>query len=296
MSKNIFFSIFLAVLFTVLLSACNKEDEEIGILVSGVTLELPTSTLVDGALIINESIILTVTIQPNNAFNQSVIWRSSNEIVATVDNNGRVTAKSPGSATITVTTMDGGFTASLDITVKIPVVPVTGISLNKNILPLFVDDTETLIASVAPDNATNQTVIWTSSNETVATVTNNGKVTAKMPGTATITVTTEDGGKTASCDITVAIVQVTGVTLNRSTLTMNESTSSILIATILPENATDKSVTWTSSNKKVATINSQGVVKGESSGTATITVATQDGNKTATCIVTVQPCGCGLGW
>jgi len=287
---NRFFIIATTAAMAILFASCCKDQDDIPIPVSGVTFDIPASTLE-----VDKSITLAVTIQPDNAFNQSVIWRSNNEAVATVDNNGTVTAKSTGSTTITVTTVDGGFTASLDITVKMPVVPVTGISLNKLTLSFVEGDSETLIASVSPENATNQTVTWTSSNETVATVTNNGKVTAKAPGTATITATTEDGEKTASCVVTVAapIVQVTGVTLNRSTLTMNESTSSILIATILPENATNKTVTWTSSNRYVVSVNNQGVVKGESSGTATITVTTQDGNKTATCVITVQPCGCG---
>jgi len=288
---NRFFIIALIMAIAILFANCSKDQEDIS--VSGVTLDIPVAILD-----VDKTITLTATIQPADAFNQTITWTSSNVSVASIDNNGTVTAKAPGAATITVTTQDGGFTASCDITVKTPVIPVAGITLNKLTLSFVEGDFETLIASVSPDNATNQTVKWTSSNETVATVTNNGKVTAKAPGTATITVTTEDGGKTASCVVTVAapIVQVTGVTLNRTTLTLDEGKSFTLIATILPNNATNKTVTWTSSNKKVATIDSQGIVKGESSGTATITVTTQDSNKTATCVVTVQPCGCGFGW
>jgi len=275
----------------ILFANCSKDQEDIS--VSGVTLDIPAAILD-----VEKTITLTATIQPADAFNHTITWASSNVSVASIDNNGTVIAKAPGAATITVTTQDGGFTASCDITVKTPAIPVAGITLNKLTLSFVEGDSETLIASVSPDNATNQTVKWTSSNETVATVSSEGKVTAKAPGTATITVITEDGGKTASCVVTVAapIVQVTGVTLNRTTFTLDEGKSFTLIATILPENATNKTVTWTSSNKNVASVDNQGIVRGISSGTATITVTTQDSNKTATCVVTVQPCGCGFGW
>jgi len=288
MSKNIFYAIYIIVISTLLFSACRKEI----IPVSGITLDLPAITLV-----VDTTITLTATIQPVDAFNQAITWTSNNITVATVDQDGIVTAKAPGTATITVTTQDGGFTASCEITIKTPVISVSDISLNKNTLFLIRDDpknnTEILIATISPENATNQIIIWTSSNETVATVSSEGKVTAKAPGTATIIATTEDGGKTASCAVTVTIVQVTEVTLNRTAFTLDEGKSFTLIATVSPINSTNKTVTWTSSNKNVASVDNQGVVRGISSGTATITVTTQDGNKTATCVITVQPCGCG---
>lgn len=165
------------------------------------------------------------------------------------------------------------------------IVNVTGVTLNKETTSIFVGDTETLTATVAPDNATNKAVTWSSSNENVATVAN-GVVTGVAAGTATITVTTEDGEKTASCVVTVSPVTVTGVTLDKTEISLEKGGTTALTATVEPSNATNKIVTWTSSDNAVATV-VDGIVTAESAGEATITVTTEDGNKTATCVVTV---------
>ena len=146
---------------------------------------------------------LTATITPNNASNKSVTWNSSNPSVATVE-NGVVTAVSAGTATITVTTVDQSKTATCEVTVTAATVSVTGVTLNKTSTSLYVGDTETLTATVAPDNATNKNVTWSSDDTSVATVDASGLVTAVSAGTATITVTTEDGAKTATCTVTVS--------------------------------------------------------------------------------------------
>ena len=148
-----------------------------------------------------ETLIPTIT--PDNATDKSVTWESSDTNIATVDTNGVVTAVAPGTATITVTTVDGGYKDTCPVTVTAAPVPVTGVSLNKDSLALGVGDSETLTATVKPEDATNKAVTWTSSNSTVATVDQNGVVTAVAPGTATITVTTVDGGFTAICTVTV---------------------------------------------------------------------------------------------
>jgi uncharacterized protein YjdB len=118
-------------------------------------------------------------------------------------------------------------------------------------------------------------------------------VTAKALGTATITVTTEDGSKTASCTVTVQNVAVTGVSLDKSTLTLVVGSYATLTATVLPENATNKNVSWKTSNQSVVSVssggaNGGGVIYANAVGTATITVTTQDGSKKATCTVTVN--------
>ena len=152
----------------------------------------------------DETGTLTATVEPSNATNKNVTWESSNTSVATVDATGKVTAVSAGTANITVTAQgDSTKSASCTVTVTAATVPVTGVSLNKDSLALGVGDSETLTATVKPEDATNQAVTWTSSNSTVATVDQNGVVTAVAPGTATITVTTADGGFTATCAVTV---------------------------------------------------------------------------------------------
>ena len=167
---------------------------------------------------------------------------------------------------------------------------VTGVSLDKTSLNLNPGKEGTLTATITPSNATNQNVTWESSDTKVATV-DNGLVTAVAEGTATITVTTADGGKTATCEVTVtqpAKTPVTSVTLDKTSLTLDVGGSDTLAVTVKPDNATNKAVTWSTSNKNVATVNN-GVVTAVGAGTATITAAASDGSgKTATCEVTVN--------
>ncbi|MGI6653008.1 MAG: Ig-like domain-containing protein [Christensenellales bacterium] len=170
--------------------------------------------------------------------------------------------------------------------------PVTGVSLNKTTLTLLVGNSETLTATVAPENATHKDVTWSSDDETVATVDNSGKVTAVAPGTATITVKTTDGEKTATCTVTVnaATVAVTDVSLNKTATSLVVGGTEALQATIEPATATNQNVTWSSDKPAIATVDN-GVVTAISVGQATITVKTDDGNKTATCTVTVSAAG-----
>ena len=180
-------------------ASCTVTVTAAAVPVTGVTLN-KTST----SLYVGDTETLTPTITPDNATNKNVTWSSDNEGVATVDATGKVTAVSAGTATITVTTEDGTKTASCTVTVT---VPVTGVTLSQTQASLYYNrtpNTLTLTATVAPDNATNKDVTWTSSDSTVATVDQNGLVTALARGTAVITATTADGGKTASCTVTVS--------------------------------------------------------------------------------------------
>ncbi|HHY27230.1 MAG TPA: hypothetical protein GX523_10920 [Desulfitobacterium dehalogenans] len=169
---------------------------------------------------------------------------------------------------------------------------VSAIILKKRMF-LNVGDSATLAVKIAPYKA-NQKVTWKSSNTAVATVDANGKVVGIKAGTAYVTATTEDGSKSATCRVTVANSQgtekisVTGVTLNQSTMNLSAGGSTgTLTANVFPSDATNKNVTWTSSNLNVATVNSQGVVTPLTPGVATITVTTVDGLKTAHCTVNV---------
>jgi len=167
--------------------------------VTGVTLDPSSATLEIG-----QSTQLTETVSPANADDKSISWSSDNTSVATVDANGLVTAVAAGSATITVTTVDGSFTATSDITVNAPApISVTGVTLDQNSLNLSVGGSADLTETVNPSNADNKTVSWDSDNTAVATVNSSGLVTAVAAGSATITVTTADGGFTATSAVTV---------------------------------------------------------------------------------------------
>lgn len=169
-------------------------------------------------------------------------------------------------------------------------VAVEGVSLNKSSLSLVQDASETLIATVTPNNATDKSVTWTSSNPGVATVDSTGKVTAVAAGSTTITVKTTDGEFTATCTVSVtAKVPVTGVSVSPTSKTLNKGETVTLTATVSPSTATNKNVTWSSNNTSIATVDSTGKVTGIAAGTATITVTTADGGKTATSTITVNP-------
>jgi len=162
--------------------------------------------------------------------------------------------------------------------------------LDKTADTLYIGDTLRLIATIAPAIATNKTVNWMSTDHTVATVDNNGKVTPVSAGTTDIyAISAQNPEKTAFCTVTVGI-PVSSITLNKTADTLVISQTLQLTATVLPTNAFDKTVTWMSSNPAVATVNN-GNVTAVSAGTATITASThttQNGNKTATCTVTVN--------
>ena len=174
------------------------DNETTTVDVEKVSLNKSATTLTEG-----ESETLTATITPSNATgDKTVKWSSSNEAVATVDSNGKVTAKKAGTAVITATSSNGK-TAGCTVTVKQKEIAITGISLNKSTTSLTEGESETLTATITPSNATgDKTVKWSSSNEAVATVDSNGKVTAKKAGTAVITATSSNG-KTAGCTVTV---------------------------------------------------------------------------------------------
>ena len=175
--------------------------------------------------------------------------------------------------------------------VEIPKVAVSGITLNNSTLSLTTGQNFTLQAMLSPSNATNKEVTWESSDAGVAAVSKDGVVTAKKAGKATIVAKAADeSGKYASCVVTVTEVkkEVTGVTLNKSSLNLGVGGSEVLSATVLPADATNKQVTWLSSTPSVATVSQSGVVTGVKEGTTQISVITADGSKTAICSVTVS--------
>lgn len=233
---------------------------------------------------------LVATILPADATNTSMVWTSSDKSVALVNSNGRVTALSAGTATITVTSVNGGYTASCKVTViEEEVVKVTGVSLDKISMTLERDQTAKLVATVKPSNSKNKKVSWSSSNLDVVEVDENGKLTAIAPGTAIITVTTDEGGYMSTCAITVskAKVKVTGISLDRTFITLDKGNSTQLMAGVLPVNANNNKINWTSSNSNIVTVDENGKLTAVGFGDVVITATTEEGGYSKKCMVTV---------
>jgi hypothetical protein len=177
-----------------------------------------------------------------------------------------------------------------------PMISVTGVTLDKTTLDIPVGYTGTLTATLEPENPNDPTVFWTTSNAGVASITGAGRtvtINGLTVGTATITVRTQDGNFTKTCAVNVQNVAVTGVTLSPKTLTLGQGRTGQLLASIVPPTATNKAVTWESSNPSVATVTGSGLTGTllgmGSSGTTTITVRTAQGDYTDTCTVTAAP-------
>ena len=256
-------------------AVCKVTVEKKFVPVSSVKLDKPSLDLVKG-----ESVTLVATVLPSDATDPSVAWTSSDEAVASVDNAGKVTAVGGGSAVISAKA--GDITATCAVTVT---VPVEGVEIDPASLTLEVEESEVLVAKVLPEDATDKSVSWSSSNTSVAKVDKDGKLSALKIGTATITV--KASGHTATCEVTVKekSIHVTSVTLNKTTASIEKGNFIFLVATVMPYNATDKTVTWTSSDDSVASVNESGKVSGLKGGKAVIS-ATAD-KVTATCEVTV---------
>lgn len=264
-----------------IVSCKGKETEEIT--VSSVTVTPDRMEITEG-----ESSKLTAKISPAAASDRTVTWTSSNKAVATVDGSGNVQGLKAGTATITATAE--GKSGKCAVTVKEKTVNVTEVSLDNQELTLTEGENETLKATVKPDNATNKKVTWKSDNADIASVDKSGKVTALKAGEATVTVTTEDGGKTAICKVTVKSknVPVTGVEVNPWAVTLSVGGTTKLSYTIKPADATNQNVKWESDTPSVATVDSEGNVKGIAAGTAKISVTTEDGGFKSYCTITVK--------
>ncbi|MBR0300811.1 MAG: Ig-like domain-containing protein [Bacteroidales bacterium] len=191
-------------------------------------------------------------------------------------------------------TSSGHQVSSVDRIYGIPVRPIyrevaaTGVFISSTSLALDYGEEASLTAIVLPASATNRNVIWSSSDPSIVSVTQEGALTAVGIGTATVTVTTEDGGYTGSCSVTVTGISVESVSLDHTILTIAKDATAQLTATVLPENASNPAVTWSSSDETIATVSEDGIVTGIKAGSATITVTTEDGNKTTSCQVTVE--------
>ena len=241
-------------------------------------------TVVDGGVKLDKTeayinkgktLTLKATVTPSTLTDKSVTWKSSNTAVATVSTAGKVKGVKAGTATITCTSKATGFSATCKVTVGY-------VKLDKTEAAVEKGKTLTLTPTVYPSTLTDKSVTWKSSNTKVATVSTAGKVKGIKAGTATITCTSNATGLKTTCTVTVGYVK-----LDKTTASVKVGKSVTLTATVYPSTLTDKSVTWKSSNTKVATVTSAGKVKGVKAGTVTITCTSTATGLSTTCKVTV---------
>lgn len=237
-------------------------------LATSITIDNTEAVMTEG-----ETLQLTATVLPEDATDKSVTWSSNDETVATVNDNGLVTAIAPGTATITVTTVDGtAITATCEITVR---QLVTSLTLNPTSAEMIVGETLQLSATALPENATDKSVTWQTGNDAVATVDATGKVTAVGPGTATITASTVDGTNlSASCEVTVSEPAMCPLLeLNEKAVRLQPTnTCQLAVTTVGAGN-----VNWTSSDPTIASVDDNGVVTALKDGIAIITATTGNG-------------------
>ncbi len=236
---------------------------------------------------------LNYKIKPDNATNRDVVWESSNPNIVSIDpRTGKIQVKGEGSVFITIRTKNGNYSDSLQLKVLGNTsnrVPVQSITFNQSNLKLDLNgaNTQALNFSIAPSNATNQNISWKSQDDDIATVDDNGRVIAKSVGRTKIIAITQDGGKTAICEVQVIDshqpdIKVTDITIQANNLTLEQGQRKMIVPTIAPVNASDKSILWTSSNPDVAEVTETGTIIAKSAGTSTITATARDGSGVTT--------------
>ena len=294
---------FLAVITTAVLLSLTSCDLSISRPVSSVSSATPTVTDTSGNPTSGNpsSEVPTsetpTSVDPTSESTQPTVPTSESTSESTSSGSSTTSSSSSTNPTSTGTSEQPTSTGtseqptSTGTTTSTPIVSVTSVSLNVQQIEIDPYGSYDLVPTVLPENATNRTVRWSSSNPSVAVIDSNGHVIGLTSGTSVITVTTNDGNKTAQCNVTVRTVShtvaVTGVTLDKTAYSLALNSSLKLNATVLPSNATNKGISWSSSNNTVAAVDAVGNVSALAVGTSDITVVTADGNKTAVCKITV---------
>ena len=275
-----------------LVSCAPSETEVKSVEVSSVTLNITEYFFTDE----HDYLQLNAVVYPLNATDKTVFWSSSDPAVATVDAMGTVRPVNDGQALITARSADGSVVAGCEIQVGL-IYPVGGIVMNTNQLSFEdLEDTAQLFYTILPLNATNKNVVWSTSNPAVAIVDENGNVTLAGDGQTTITVTTEDGGFSASCNVAVnTVVPMEDVNFDISSFTFKKESDVLVLTPVWePIDTTERGLTWSSSDPSVATVDEvTGVVTALKNGTTVIKAVTDNGLKNAVCTVTVDfpiPC------
>jgi uncharacterized protein YjdB/pimeloyl-ACP methyl ester carboxylesterase len=228
---------------------------------------------------VDSTIQFRATPTPENPTTFNPVWSSSADTVATVSTTGLVTGVSAGTTTITVTA--GGISKTAEVTVENYVVDITAITLTPTVAEIYVDSTIQFRATPTPENPTTFNPVWSSSAETVATVSATGLVTGVSAGTATITVTAGGISKTAEVTVRNYVVDITDITLTPAAAKVWTNGTIQLAASPVPQNSTEFNPVWSSGDNTVATVSPSGLVRGISAGTTTITVTSGGISKTA---------------
>lgn len=267
----------------------SKSINVIAKIASSITLNRTSAELIEG-----ETLTLMATIKPETAIEKGVVWQSSNNTIATVK-DGVVTAHKVGNAIITATTIDGSNLSAI-CSIKVNPILATSITLNTTSASLKVGESLTLTCEIQPNNATYKSVQWSSSNTSIASI-SNGIVTAISPGSCVIKARTTDGSNLEStCVISVASIPVSTISFDNESIDLLVGEEKAIVASVYPKNATNPSLTWTSSNGNVVTV-SNGKVKAVGAGNAAVSARTTDGSDiTATCSVTVRKHSQTIEW
>lgn len=254
-------------------------------LVTAIFLDYNSYTLIAG-----ENLQILANIQPAFASTKDVEWSSSDPAIASVSANGLVSAIAPGDVIITCSAVDGsGVTATCNI--KVQGIPVTGITLSRTSASLKMGETVSLSAIVAPANASDKSIVWTSSNSNIAPVDQKGAVTAVLVGNATIYATSASNPDVnAQCSINVVPTPVSSIVLTPTSISLQVGESASVSANVSPATATNKEITWSSINSSIAKVDKDGNIVAKSFGSTQIRATANDGSGvSATCTVTVIP-------
>ncbi|MDA3881917.1 MAG: Ig-like domain-containing protein [Bacteroidales bacterium] len=235
---------------------------------------------------VNTTQTINVTFDPENTTAREIEWSTSNVNLATVNDLGQITALQPGTVIFTATTSND---ISQEISIVVRPIETESISLNTTAVNIRISENQQLIASIYPENTTDKTITWTSADTSIATVNNSGKILGKSIGTTGITATTANG-KTATCNVTVRLntISVDEVIISQDFIDMFPDASHQVSAEIVPDNATNKTIVWSSNKISVATVDQNGVITSVSPGTALV-IATASNGIADTCTVTVMP-------
>jgi len=266
-------------------TAANGMTASMSVTVAPIRVENAVLSLPSTVLHVGDVRMIDIDITPTNATNQTIMWSSSSDAVS-VDAEGRVRANRLGVATITATIDGQQFSISVDVR---PIL-VTDITLVPNEAAIVMGNTRRIHIGFEPHNAVNANFVWSTSAASIATVDAEGLVTARGIGTAIITARTLDGTVAATARITVLPILVERMSVNINAITLRQGETQQIRATVSPANATNREVTWRSSNTAVATVDQNGRVSARASGTAIIIATARDGsNATASTTITVPP-------